>query len=219
MKSIYVVLAFLLVSMGGSAWADQQPSRKDKQRGQAGEFDYYLLALSWSPTFCLTHAGNAQCTGKGYGFVLHGLWPQYTRGGWPQNCAPLTPLSAEQRQQGLTLFATATLMEHEWKKHGTCSGLGASAYLDTTDQALGKVRIPDALQPSTQVREFSAEEIARLFQQSNPGMPSDGVSVSCRGPQLSEVRVCLHRDLEYASCGKGVNSQCRAGKVRLPPIR
>ncbi|BBP77732.1 ribonuclease [Pseudomonas gingeri NCPPB 3146 = LMG 5327] len=209
------VLVLFMVSVGGV----QAGQGRDKQRGEAGEFDYYLLALSWSPTFCLTHTGNEQCTGKGYGFVLHGLWPQYARGGWPQSCAPLTPLSAEQRQQGLTLFPTARLMEHEWKKHGTCSGLGATAYLDTTDRALGKVRIPEALQPSTAVREYSAEEIAVLFQQSNPGMPSDGVAVSCSGPQLSEVKVCLSRDLGYASCGKGVKSQCRAGKVRLPPVR
>ncbi|NVZ29524.1 ribonuclease T2 [Pseudomonas gingeri] len=209
------VLVLFMVSVGGV----QAGQGRDKQRGEAGEFDYYLLALSWSPTFCLTHTGNEQCTGKGYGFVLHGLWPQYARGGWPQSCAPLTPLSAEQRQQGLTLFPTARLMEHEWKKHGTCSGLGANAYLDTTDRALGKVRIPDALQPSTAVREYSAEEIAVLFRQSNPGMPSDGVAVSCSGPQLSEVKVCLSRDLGFASCGKGVKSQCRAGKVRLPPIR
>ncbi|MGY2235184.1 ribonuclease T2 family protein [Pseudomonas gingeri] len=209
------VLVLFMVSVGGV----QAGQGRDKQRGEAGEFDYYLLALSWSPTFCLTHTGNEQCTGKGYGFVLHGLWPQYARGGWPQSCAPLTPLSAEQRQQGLTLFPTARLMEHEWKKHGTCSGLGATAYLDTTDRALGKVRIPEALQPSTAVREYSAEEIAVLFRQSNPGMPSDGVAVSCSGPQLSEVKVCLSRDLGFASCGKGVKSQCRAGKVRLPPIR
>ncbi|MFZ4963953.1 ribonuclease T2 family protein [Pseudomonas gingeri] len=209
------VLVLFMVSVGGV----QAGQGRDKQRGEAGEFDYYLLALSWSPTFCLTHTGNEQCTGKGYGFVLHGLWPQYARGGWPQSCAPLTPLSTEQRQQGLTLFPTARLMEHEWKKHGTCSGLGATAYLDTTDRALGKVRIPEALQPSTAVREYSAEEIAVLFRQSNPGMPSDGVAVSCSGPQLSEVKVCLSRDLGFASCGKGVKSQCRAGKVRLPPIR
>ncbi|MGY2197399.1 ribonuclease T2 family protein [Pseudomonas gingeri] len=209
------VLVLFMVSVGGV----QAGQGRDKQRGEAGEFDYYLLALSWSPTFCLTHTGNEQCTGKGYGFVLHGLWPQYARGGWPQSCAPLTPLSAEQRQQGLTLFPTARLMEHEWKKHGTCSGLCATAYLDTTDRALGKVRIPEALQPSTAVREYSAEEIAVLFRQSNPGMPSDGLAVSCSGPQLSEVKVCLSRDLGFASCGKGVKSQCRAGKVRLPPIR
>lgn len=219
MKLLTVVLAFLLVA-AGSVSADQgSSSRKNKERGQAGEFDYYLLSLSWSPTYCLTHSGNEQCQGKGYGFVLHGLWPQYAKGGWPQFCAPLTPLSAAQRQQGLTMFPTAKLLEHEWRKHGTCSGEDAGGYLGTTDRALGKVRIPAELQPSTAVREFSAEEIAQLFQQSNPGMASDGIVVGCSGPQLSEVRVCLSRDLDFASCGKGVRNQCRDGKVRLPPIR
>ncbi|SEI19227.1 ribonuclease T2 [Pseudomonas asplenii] len=219
MKWIAGVFAVLMLSMGGAQADQSSSSGKNKQKGQAGEFDYYLLSLSWSPTFCLTHAGNEQCKGKGYGFVLHGLWPQYAKGGWPQFCAPLTPLSSAQRQQGRTLFPTAKLLEHEWNKHGTCSGLGADSYLNTTDQALGQVQIPEALQPSTSVREFSAEEIAQLFQQSNPGLPADGIAVGCSGPQLSEVRVCMGKDLGFESCGKGVKNQCRDGKVRLPPIR
>ncbi|MGI9404557.1 MAG: hypothetical protein ACR2OF_08650, partial [Hyphomicrobium sp.] len=53
------------------------------QKHVAGEFDYYALVLSWSPTECLTSTrgrSDAQCArrdGKRYGFVLHGLWPQY----------------------------------------------------------------------------------------------------------------------------------------------
>jgi len=58
-----------------------------------------------------------------------------------------------------------------------------------------------------------------LFQQSNPGLPADGIAVGCSGPQLSEVRVCMGKDLGFESCGKGVKNQCRDGKVRLPPIR
>ena len=218
MKISSVIALLVVLTMGGVSVSEARQSRQQTE-SVAGQFDYYLLALSWSPTFCLTHSGNEQCTGKGYGFVLHGLWPQYAKGGWPQSCAPLTPLSAQERQQGLTMFPTAKLMEHEWKKHGTCSGLGAKGYLDTTDQALGKVRIPDDLQPSTSVREFSADEIVQMFQKSNPGMPSDGVAVSCSGPQLSEVKVCLGKDLGFESCGKGVKNQCRAGKVRVTPIR
>lgn len=111
MKWVSVGLAVLMLSMGGAQADQQSSSGKNKQKGQAGEFDYYLLSLSWSPTFCLTHAGNEQCKGKGYGFVLHGLWPQYAKGGWPQFCAPLTPLTAAQRQQGRTMFPTAKLLD------------------------------------------------------------------------------------------------------------
>jgi ribonuclease T2 len=185
----------------------------------AGVFDYYLLALSWSPTFCLTHKDDSQCTGKGYGFVLHGLWPQYAKGGWPESCPPLTTLNAAQTSQGLTLFPTKKLLDHEWSKHGTCSGLGAMGYLDEADKAVAAVKIPDELQPFSSSYYFEAQEIADLFRKANPGIPADGIAVICSGPELSEVRVCMGKDLQFGACGKGVKTQCRAGDIRVPPSR
>ena len=76
----YWMVLWLLIATAATA--------APRSQGQSGEFDFYVLSLSWSPTFCLTHPGNEQCSGKGYGFVLHGLWPQYARGGWPASCAP-----------------------------------------------------------------------------------------------------------------------------------
>lgn len=221
MKKLFTILAVIALTAGsiGLSSARQSQSSKAQAESVAGVFDYYLLALSWSPTFCLTHKDDAQCTGKGYGFVLHGLWPQYAKGGWPQSCPPLTQLNAEERAKGLTLFPTAKLMEHEWSKHGTCSGLGAMGYLETSDQALGKVKIPEVLEPSTTVHYFEAREIEQLFRQANPGIPEKGVAVLCSGPELSEVRVCLDKNLGFGACGKGVRTQCRQGDIRIPPIR
>lgn len=218
MKKLFVTaaLAVLMICTVGTSQARES---RQKAASVAGVFDYYLLSLSWSPTFCLTHAGNEQCTGKGYGFVLHGLWPQYSKGGWPESCAPLTQLTAEQRAKGLTLFPTLKLLEHEWTKHGTCSGLGATAYLDASDKALGNVQIPAVLQPSTATRYFEAAEIEQLFRDANPGMADKGVAVLCSGPELSEVRVCLSKDLGFGACGKDVKTQCRAGQIRVPPLR
>ena len=209
-------LAALMICTVGVSQAREARQQRDSV---AGVFDYYLLSLSWSPTFCLTHPENEQCSGKGYGFVLHGLWPQYAKGGWPDSCPPLTQLTAEERAKGLTLFPTAKLMEHEWSKHGTCSGLGAMGYLESSDQALGKVKIPEVLEPSTTVHYFEAREIEQLFRQANPGIPEKGVAVLCSGPELSEVRVCLDKNLGFGACGKGVRTQCRKGDIRVPPIR
>ena len=59
------------------------------RKGEAGVFDYYVLALSWSPAFCADRRSgteNAQCgAGRAFGFIVHGLWPQYERG-WPERC-------------------------------------------------------------------------------------------------------------------------------------
>ena len=209
-------LAALMICTVGVSQAREARQQRDSV---AGVFDYYLLSLSWSPTFCLTHPENEQCSGKGYGFVLHGLWPQYAKGGWPQSCPPLTQLNAEERAKGLTLFPTAKLLEHEWSKHGTCSGLGAMGYLDEADKAVAAVNIPQELQPFSSSYYFEAQEIADLFRKSNPGIPSDGIAVICNGPELSEVRVCMGKDLQFGACGKGVKTQCRAGDIRVPPSR
>lgn len=221
MKKLSVWVLFGVVAIGSVVLNNTQQSSRNKQQNESasGVFDYYLLALSWSPTFCLARPENAQCSGKGYGFVLHGLWPQYAKGGWPQSCAPNARLSSAERARGLTLFVTPALLKHEWAKHGTCSGLGAMGYLAAADKALGAVKIPEPLQPLSKEVYFSAQDITQMFRRSNPGIPSDGIAVICRGPELSEVRVCMAKDLSFQACGKGVKNQCRSGDIRVPPMR
>lgn len=219
MKIIHTFLALMVLTFGSMGVSNARDSGNAKPPSVAGVFDYYLLTLSWSPTYCLTHKDDAQCSGKGYGFVLHGLWPQYAKGGWPKSCAPRVKLSPQEQAKGLTLFPTQKLLEHEWAKHGTCSGLGAMGYLEASDKAVGAVRIPEQLQPFSASHYFKAQDISQMFRQSNPGIPEDGIAVICNGPQLSEVRVCMDKDLEFASCGKGVRTQCRAGEIRVPPSR
>lgn len=219
MKKLFTIMALIALTVGSIGLSSARQSSASKAESVAGVFDYYLLTLSWSPTFCLTHKGDPQCTGKGYGFVLHGLWPQYAKGGWPQSCPPLTNLSATETAKGLTLFPTKKLLDHEWSKHGTCSGLGAMGYLDEADKAVAAVKIPEELQPFSSSYYFEAQEIAGLFRRSNPGIPSNGIAVICNGPELSEVRVCMGKDLQFGACGKGVKTQCRAGDIRVPPSR
>lgn len=220
MRRLYALGALIALTICSVGISDAR-ERSGNQRADsvAGVFDYYLLTLSWSPTFCLTHLDNEQCSGKGYGFVLHGLWPQYAKGGWPQSCAPQVQLSQEERARGLTLFPTKKLLEHEWRKHGTCSGLEAADYLELADKAVGAVRIPETLQPFSAAYYLEAREIARLFQESNPDIPADGIAILCRGPELSEVRICMGKDLAFTACGKGVKNQCRSGEIRVPPVR
>ena len=218
MKKLYLLTFLIILAAGANTLRGVNPGQS-KSDSVVGRFDYYLLSLSWSPTFCLTHSEDAQCSGKGYGFVLHGLWPQYAQGGWPQSCAPQQKLSREERAQGLMVFPTAKLLNHEWAKHGTCSGLGAAGYLAAADRALAAVKIPEPLRPFEQSTYFSAQEIAQMFRRSNPGIAANGIAVICKGPELSEVRVCLNKDLSFAACGKGVKNQCRSGDIRVPPVR
>src|SRR3979411_349189 len=59
-------------------------SAQDRRQNAPGEFDFYVLSLSWSPSFCEEAAerggggrSQVQCGGRPYSFVVHGLWPQY----------------------------------------------------------------------------------------------------------------------------------------------
>ena len=152
--------------------------------GEPGRFDYYLLSLSWSPTYCLTHPEDGpQCSGKGFGFVLHGLWPQFDAGGYPENCAADTTLSAEAAALGRTIFPSPKLVEHEWRSHGSCSGMDAARYFRTADHALAAVRVPARFEAPQAMMTMTAAEIAAEFRAANPAMPDGAIAVTCsRGP-------------------------------------
>jgi len=150
---------------------------------------------------------------------LHGLWPQYARGGWPASCDTQSRLSADELAKGALIFPTQALLKHEWSKHGTCSGLEATRYLQATDAALATVQIPQQLQPFNVPGHLEAREIEALFRESNPAMGNHGVAVICKGKVLSEVRVCLSKELRFAGCPKSVKTQCRDGDIRIPVQR
>ena len=112
--------------------------------GIAGVFDFYVLALSWSPAYC---AGDddpdpAQC-GVARGFVVHGLWPQYEHG-WPDYCPSDRPrdLDPSTLAAATDIFPSQSLADYEWRRHGMCSGLAAEAYFALTRAAAERLVVP-----------------------------------------------------------------------------
>jgi ribonuclease T2 len=185
----------------------------------AGQYDYFLLSLSWSPSYCLTHQEDrAQCS-KGYGFVLHGLWPQNADGGYPENCAPDAPLPPAAVARGNTLFPSPRLMQHEWQRHGSCTGLDALSYFNTADRALAVVKIPAIFEAPRSDLSMSAAAIVAVFRAANPALGADGLAVACNRAELSEVRVCLTQGLALTACGRGVRHACPDVALRIPAAR
>jgi ribonuclease T2 len=187
-----------------------------------GVFDYYLMSLSWSPSYCETHGDETeQCGARGYGFVLHGLWPQFRDGTWPEHCRAHAWPDDAIVQHVLAFMPSRTLIEHEWRTHGACSGLDPRAYFDLADRAFGSIAIPPALTTPASPPHLSAEEIVQAFEQANPGLDERMIGVDCReGAELVEVRVCLSKgDLTPQPCGGGVRNTCRYGKLRIPASR
>jgi ribonuclease T2 len=209
-----IVLAFAATSYA----RHHQPHANGE--AQAGQFDYYLLSLSWAPTYCLTHADDgAECAGKGYGFVVHGLWPQYDTGGYPENCPTQSVLTDAAAAKGRTVYPSEHLMQHEWQEHGTCSGLDARTYFDTVDRATSAVRIPAALEAPQNDLSLTTAQIADLFQSANPRIAGHAVTVVCSRRSLAEVRVCLTKELSVRSCGSEVRTTCPQAAIRVPASR
>lgn len=186
---------------------------------RAGDFDFYVLSLSWSPTYCAGSRGrdDEQCgRDKKFAFVVHGLWPQYERG-FPSDCRVSGRSPTRAQVDGmLDIMPSPGLVRHEWRKHGTCSGLDPRSYFDLVRAAAEKVAVPDALKNADREQEMSPADIERAFVDANRGMRPSGIAVGCRSGDLQEVRVCLTRDLAFRSCAEVDRRACRSGRVTVP---
>ncbi len=204
-----------------------EASAQDRRQNAPGQFDFYVLSLSWSPSFCeaATERGargrshDLQCGGRPYSFVVHGLWPQYDRG-FPEYCErPAPRLPRNIMQSMLDLMPAPGLIYNEWDKHGTCSGLSPRAYFEATRKARASVRIPPDMLELSAPKLISPAEIEADFIRANPGLPADAIAVTCDSRRLSEVRICMNRNFEYRSCGEIDRRACRRDKVLMPPVR
>ena len=210
-------LAALLLALLPAA----SPAAADGER--AGAFDYYVLALSWTPTWCALEGdarGSEQCDpGRGFGFTLHGLWPQY-EDGWPAYC----PTARRAPSRGDTaaeagLYGSAGLAWHQWRKHGTCTGLASGDYYALAREAYGRVTRPEVLRALDRAVTLPASVVEDAFLEANPDLGADGVTVTCRDGRIREVRVCLTRALEPRACAPDVARDCRLDDALLAPIR
>ena len=213
MRRIAGLLTGLLLIAGGPAQAD----------GKAEQFDYYVLSLGWSATWCeLTGdgQGDPQCdAGKGLTFTLHGLWPQY-ESGWPDYCHSGVPDASRAQTAAMAdIMGGAGLAWHEWKKHGRCSGLSAEAYFREARKAYEAVTIPPVFANVTKSLTLPASVVQDAFVEANPGLAADGLTVTCEAGRIDEVRICLTKALIPRPCGADVARDCRLTDAGLPPVR
>jgi len=187
---------------------------------RAGDFDYYVLALSWSPTFCALEGearGNPQCD-RPLGWVLHGLWPQFEQG-WPSNCR-----TSERNPSRSDTSAMADIMGssgsawHQWKKHGRCSGLSSQDYYDLSRLAYNKVNRPEVLRKLSKSVTLPATLIEEAFLKANPDWQANMLTITCKKGRIQEARLCLARDLSPRKCGRDVIRDCSMNDALFDPI-
>jgi ribonuclease T2 len=190
---------------------------------RAGEFDYYLLALSWSAAWCELEGdarNDPQCdAGRRLTFVLHGLWPQY-EDGWPSYCRTGERDPTRAQTAGMAdIMGGAGSAFYQWKKHGRCSGLGAEDYFDAARRAFDSIVIPELFARVDQPLSLPASVIEAAFLEANPGLGRDEITITCKSGRIQEARICLTRDLEPRRCGEDVIRDCRMQDAVLEPVR
>jgi ribonuclease T2 len=202
--------------------AERTPPRDERAAAPRDKgFDFYVLSLSWSPTWCAANdrAGRtAQCDPRrNTGFIVHGLWPQNEQG-FPEFCRSKDSDRVPEAL-GRDLFdimPSMGLIGHEWRKHGTCSGLGQRDYFALLRAARERVRIPAAIEKADAPQRMSPAEIETALANANPGLSPRAVAVTCDGGKLEDIRICMTRDLAFRPCAEVDRSGCRAGSITLP---
>ena len=215
LRAVFAFLALLLAAVASDPAAAEG-------RGRPGDFDLWVLSLSWSPSFCEATGrarGDLQCA-RPFAFVVHGLWPQYQRG-WPSDCdTRAAPPSRAQVSDMLDIMPSPGLIAHEWRKHGTCSGLSGESYLRVIRKLFETIHIPDEFRDTREPRMVSTREVERAFIAANKGLDGDEISVQCDSRRLQEVRICLKKDLSaFVSCGETDRRACRLDRVYMPAVR
>jgi ribonuclease T2 len=220
-----VIISRLLISLALAVVSAGMASAQDRRQNTPGEFDFYVLALSWSPSFCEASAergksgrSQVQCE-RPYSFVVHGLWPQYERG-FPEYCQRPSPrLDRNIMTSMLDLMPAPGLIFNEWDKHGTCSGLAARAYFESIRKARAAVKIPEEFLQLSEQKTIAPADLEAAFIKVNPGLSSSAISVTCSSRRLSEVRICLSKDMQFRACEELDRRACRRDDVVMPPVR
>jgi ribonuclease T2 len=208
------VLGVFLLIFGAPAWADGE---------KAGKFDFYVLALSWSPNWCEIE-GDArksdQCDPRhDFGWTLHGLWPQYERG-WPAFCStPHAPPSRKMTKEMSDIMGSSGLAWHQWKKHGTCSGLDAQEYYALSRKAYEQVNRPAVFRKLTDPVKLPASVVEDAFLKANPDWEKDMLTITCRDGHIQEARLCLSKSLKPVPCSKDTVKDCRMKDALFTPVR
>ncbi len=189
----------------------------------AGEFDYYVLSLSWSPNWCALEGDDRdspQCDdGTGFGWVLHGLWPQY-EDGYPQDCRTTYAAPSRRQTEGMAdVMGTSGLAWYQWNKHGVCSGLSSSDFYALARLAYDRITRPDVFMRLPDEVALPASVVEEAFVTENPGLRPDGITVTCKSGMIQEARICLTRDLEFRRCGADVIRDCTLDDALFEPVR
>lgn len=212
MRRILLTLAMCLAPLTATAKGER-----------AGDFDYYVMALSWSANWCALEGdarNSPQChTSEDHGWILHGLWPQFHRG-YPSFCktakrAPTRRMTGDMAD----IMGTGGLAWHQWNKHGTCTDLSAPDYYALSRRAYATVMRPSVFRKLDRTVKLPASVVEDAFIKDNPHLTRNNITITCRQGYIQEARICLSRDLTPVPCGRDVIKDCTLKDAVFTPLR
>ena len=204
------VTCFLVVALGAVIPVLAQSP------GQPGQFDYYLLTLSWTPEFCHGHASNAECS-EHRGFMVHGLWPQYKDGTWPANCTTTQAVPTD--TSPVANIMPQDIIPHEWEKHGTCSGLSGNDYFSLIRKVFESIKIPDQFASPSRSFTLHLSDLKKAFEQSNPSLADQDIAVQLNRKYLNAVEICLSKSDNPAPIACTGVKDVSGGTFIVPPVQ
>ena len=189
-----------------------------------GDFDFYVLTLSWSPGFCDTggaeKAGDQCDVGAGKGFVVHGLWPENANRAYPSDCGDSGYIPGEALRETHGVYPSEGLARYEYRKHGTCTGLDPKAYFDAVKYAWTRIVVPPSLQSPHDALSLAPRELENAFIAANPALTGDNFAITCRRGELIDVRICVAKTLDsFVDCPKIARHSCHASQIKVSPLR
>lgn len=213
MRALIYSLIAALFAAGGPAAAEGE---------RAGEFDYFVVSLSWSPNWCALEGDarqSPQCdAGADHGWILHGLWPQFHKG-YPSYCRSIERAPSRGMTAAMAdIMGTSGLAWHQWKKHGTCTGLPAPDYYALSRKAYGRITRPEVFRKLDRSVRLPAHVIEEAFLKANPQLEPDGITITCRNRHIQEARICMSRELTPVPCGQDVVKDCTLENAVFDPI-
>ena len=238
-RAVALALAIVVAAAGVS-----EARRRGGERfegGQGAGFDYFLLSLSVAPSFCSLsdrNAAKAECrelTGEAYRatpLTIHGLWPNRAfvgARGQPQDCDGPEYAVSDGVAAALAPFMPGGpgLARYEWRKHGTCSGMGPDAYFGAEVRLARRANEVIGAAILAQGGRVQIGALLDAVGRVDAGLAA-AIVVDCRFPRgggdavVEEIRVTLSKELvpiAAGSVGLGQNSGCPGGVGVVPGVR
>ena len=117
------------------------------------------------------------------------------------------------------IMGTSGLAWHQWKKHGTCTGLSATDYFALSREAYGKITRPALFRKLENPVKVPAMVIEEAFLKENPTLKANMLTITCKAGRIQEARICLSKSLDPVPCGRDTIKDCSMNDALFDPVR